>query len=330
VIDEERKPELGPGGPEASVPSAEAAMQTTEGSVEAAASLGSEGGTEAVADDPGAACGAPAAAVGEQGLLLPAQDSSVPLDPRSAAVRIAEALLFASDTPLGARQLATALPGDVEPEAVIATLRSVYAGRGVELVEVAGGWMFRTAADLAPVLRRRVVVPKRLSRAALETLATIAYHQPVTRAEVEEVRGVALAQGVLDALLEAGLIEPRGRRESPGRPALWATTEAFLRQFGLARIEDLPRAQDLPGVSLPLEPPAGAIGSAAQAEPAGSGGAAVEHPGEGQDDPVQGDGVTAESRIGEAGAVAEAAACQHGPVAEASDAEAEPGRPAQS
>lgn len=201
-----------------------------------------------------------------EGTLIEAAADSSPLDPSSAVVRIAEALLFASDTPVSLRQLAAALPGEAEPEAVVATLAALYAGRGVELVEVAGGWQFRTAADLAPVLRRRVVVPKRLSRAALETLATIAYHQPVTRAEVEEIRGVALAQGVLDALLEAGLIEPRGRRESPGRPALWGTTEGFLRQFGLARIEDLPRAQDLPGVSLPLEAPVAGAGEDAPAE----------------------------------------------------------------
>jgi segregation and condensation protein B len=116
---------------------------------------------------------------------------------------------------------------------------------------VGGGWQFRTAPDLAPRLRRVIQVPRRLPRVAMETLAIIAYHQPVTRPEIEELRGAALGQGTLDQLLEADLIQPRGRKESPGRPTLWGTTPAFLSQFGLQSLRDLPRREDLL-----VEPPA--------------------------------------------------------------------------
>jgi segregation and condensation protein B len=161
------------------------------------------------------------------------------------ALRLAEALVFASATPVSARQLGQVLPEGIEAEEVLAGLRARYAGRGVELVEVAGGVQFRTAPDLAPRLRKVVQVPRRLPRAAMETLAIVAYHQPVTRAEIEDIRGVALAQATLDALLEAGLIAPRGRRETPGRPTLWGTTPAFLAQFGLNDLRELPRREDL-------------------------------------------------------------------------------------
>ena len=167
------------------------------------------------------------------------------------ALRLAEALVFASATPVSARQLGQVLPEGIAPEAVLAALRARYAGRGVELVEVAGGVQFRTAPDLAPRLRKVVQVPRRLPRAAMETLAIVAYHQPVTRADIEDMRGVALAQATLDALLEAGLIAPRGRRETPGRPTLWGTTPAFLAQFGLNDLRELPRREDLL-----VEPPA--------------------------------------------------------------------------
>jgi segregation and condensation protein B len=125
-------------------------------------------------------------------------------------------------------------------------------------VEVGGGWQFRTAPDLAPRLRRVVQVPRRLPRVAMETLAIIAYHQPVTRPEIEELRGAALGQGTLDQLLEAGLVAPRGRKESPGRPTLWGTTPAFLSQFGLQQLRDLPRREDLlvEPATLPIDPPA--------------------------------------------------------------------------
>ena len=124
-------------------------------------------------------------------------------------------------------------------------LRARYAGRGVELCDVAGGVQFRTAPDLAPQLRRVVEMPRRLPRVAMETLAIIAYHQPVTRPEIEEIRGTSLAQNTLDALLDSHLIETKGRRETPGRPTLWGTTEAFLIQFGLKALRDLPRREDL-------------------------------------------------------------------------------------
>ena len=145
----------------------------------------------------------------------------------------------------GAAALARLLPESDRRRAGAGALQERYAGRGVELVEVAGGWQFRTAADLAPALTRVVQQPRRLPRAAMETLAVIAYHQPVTRTEIETVRGASLGQGVMDALLEAGLIEPRGRKDVPGRPTLWGTTPAFLAQFGLGSLRDLPRREDL-------------------------------------------------------------------------------------
>jgi segregation and condensation protein B len=183
--------------------------------------------------------------------------SDAPIEPPVAAeppdeesLRLAEALVFASAGPVGGRALSQLLPDTVDADAVIAALRERYAGRGVELVEVAGGVQFRTAADLAPRLRKVIEVPRRLPRAAMETLAIIAYHQPVTRAEIEEIRGTSLSQQTLDALLEANLVAPRGRRETPGRPTLWGTTPQFLVQFGLRDLRELPRREDLL-----LEPP---------------------------------------------------------------------------
>jgi segregation and condensation protein B len=160
-------------------------------------------------------------------------------------VRLAEAMLFAAAEPLPIAALGRLLPEEAEAEAVLGALRARYAGHGVELVEVAGGWQFRTAPDLAPQLRRLVAVPRRLPRAAMETLAIIAYHQPVTRPEIEEMRGVALSQQTLDALLEAELVESKGHRETPGRPALWITTPRFLTQFNLGSLRDLPRTEEL-------------------------------------------------------------------------------------
>lgn len=161
------------------------------------------------------------------------------------SLRLAEALIFASAAPVTLRALTALLPEHEEAEAVVAELRARYAGRGVELVEVAGGIQFRTAADLAPRLTRVIEVPRRLPRVAMETLAIIAYRQPVTRGEIEEVRGTALSQLTLDTLLEAELIAPCGRRDTPGRPTLWATTPAFLAKFGLKSLGDLPRRDDL-------------------------------------------------------------------------------------
>ncbi|WP_408903962.1 SMC-Scp complex subunit ScpB, partial [Neoroseomonas alkaliterrae] len=170
-----------------------------------------------------------------------------PADPAllAEAVRLAEALVFASDRPVSPAMLAAVLPGGLSPAAVMAALAEACEGRGVVLAEVAGGWAFRTAPDLAPRLTKVVQAPRRLPRAAMEALSIVAYHQPCTRGEIEEIRGAALAQTTLEALLELGLIAPRGRREVPGRPTLWGTTPKFLEQFALKSLGDLPRKEEL-------------------------------------------------------------------------------------
>jgi segregation and condensation protein B len=166
-------------------------------------------------------------------------------EPTEEALRLAEALVFASSDPVSARALGQVLPEGEEAEAVLAALARRYEGRGVELASVAGGVQFRTAPDLAPSLRKVVQQPRRLPRVAMETLAIIAYHQPVTRPEIEALRGASLSQETLDALLEAGLIAPQGRREAPGRPTLWGTTPHFLAAFSLPSLAELPRREDL-------------------------------------------------------------------------------------
>ncbi len=163
------------------------------------------------------------------------------------AMRIAEALLFASAEPLSAEALAGRLPEGADVEAILRDLAELYAPRGVNLVRVAGKWAFRTASDLSFVLARDVVEQRRLSRAAMETLAIVAYHQPVTRAEIEEIRGVATSKGTLDLLLETGWIRLRGRRKAPGRPVTYGTTPAFLEHFGLDAVQDLPGLEELKG-----------------------------------------------------------------------------------
>jgi segregation and condensation protein B len=160
-------------------------------------------------------------------------------------LRLVEALLFAAAEPLSDAELALRLGEDADVPALLRELAENYAGRGVNLVSAAGGWVFRTAPDLAAALRSEREVPRRLSRAAVETLAIIAYHQPVTRAEIEAIRGVALARGTLDRLLEAGWVQPKGRRESPGRPLNWVTTSAFLAHFGLGSLTELPGVEEL-------------------------------------------------------------------------------------
>ena len=165
-------------------------------------------------------------------------------------VRAVEALLFAAAEPLSTADLSRRLPEGAEVDGALAELRAQYAGRGVELVCVAERWCFRTAADLAPLLGEVREEPRRLSRAALETLAIIAYHQPVTRAEIESVRGVALSSGTLDALMSHGLVRLRGRRRTPGRPVTIGTTPAFLELYGLASLEDLPGVADLRATGL--------------------------------------------------------------------------------
>src|SRR5215218_2964110 len=163
------------------------------------------------------------------------------------ALRIAEALLFAAREPLAAQELAGRLPEGSDIAAVLADLAEHYADRGVNLVPVAGKWAFRTAGDLSFLLSRDVTEPRRLSRAAMETLAIVAYHQPVTRAEIEEIRGVATSKGTLDLLLETGWVRLRGRRKAPGRPVTYGTTPAFLSHFGLDAIDDLPGLEELKG-----------------------------------------------------------------------------------
>ncbi len=182
-------------------------------------------------------------------------------------LRLAEALVFASADPVPAAALQALLPDGADAAAVLAALRDRSAARGVMLVEAAGGWQFRTAPDLAPILRRVVVQPRRLPRAAMETLAVIAYHQPVTRPEIEDIRGISLSQGTMDALLEAGMIAAQGRREVPGRPTLWGTTPAFLAQFGLRDLRDLPRREDLMVEPLPLVPVAPIAGEPKAEDP---------------------------------------------------------------
>src|SRR4051794_25324459 len=163
------------------------------------------------------------------------------------ALRIAEALLFAAREPLAAQELSGRLPEGSDVTAVLAGLRELYAARGVNLVQVAGKWAFRTAGDLSFVLARDVVEQKKLSRAAMETLAIVAYHQPVTRAEIEEIRGVATSKGTLDLLLETGWVRLRGRRKAPGRPVTYGTTPGFLEHFGLDAVDDLPGLEELKG-----------------------------------------------------------------------------------
>lgn len=160
------------------------------------------------------------------------------------AVRLVEALVFASAEPVSTRAVAELLPEDMDAVAVLEALRARCQGRGVHLIEVAGGWQFCTATDLAPHLERVMQKPKRLPRAAMETLAIVAQFQPVTRAEIEQLRGAALGQATLDVLLELGLIKPFGRKEAPGRPTLWGTTAAFLAHFGLRSLHDLPTPLD--------------------------------------------------------------------------------------
>jgi segregation and condensation protein B len=164
--------------------------------------------------------------------------------------RCVEALLFAAAEPLSEADLARRLPEGADPAAAIRALREQYEGRGVELVEVAGRWRLQTAADLAFLMTEEREEPRRLSKAAQETLAIIAYHQPVTRAEIEAVRGVQASKGTLDVLLELGLVRMRGRRRTPGRPVTYGTTDSFLEHYGLATLADLPGMTDMKALGL--------------------------------------------------------------------------------
>jgi segregation and condensation protein B len=169
---------------------------------------------------------------------------------RPEELRLLEALLFASAEPLDETVLAARLPTDTDVGDALNRLQAEYAPRGVNLVRVAGKWSFRTASDLSWLLTKDSVVTRKLSRAAIETLAIVAYHQPVTRVEIEEVRGVVASKGTLDVLLETGWVRPRGRRKTPGRPVTYGTTEAFLSHFGLERLDDLPGLDELKGSGL--------------------------------------------------------------------------------
>jgi segregation and condensation protein B len=166
------------------------------------------------------------------------------------ALRLLEAVLFAAARPLSEQELAARLPAALDVAALLARLAEDYAGRGVQLVRRDNCWAFRTAPDLEAALVAEAPIQRRLSRAAVETLAIIAYHQPVTRAEIEEIRGVALSKGTLDVLLEAGWIRPRGRRQVPGRPMQWATGGGFLDHFALAGLDDLPGLDELKAAGL--------------------------------------------------------------------------------
>jgi segregation and condensation protein B len=181
---------------------------------------------------------------------LPANIAALPSADRREKLRTLEALLFAASEPLSEELLGRRLGADSEVAALLEELKGFYASRGINLVRVAGKWAFRTATDLAYLLEQHTTDERRLSKAALETLAIIAYHQPVTRAEIEEVRGVATSKGTLDVLLETGWIRPRGRRRAPGKPITYGTTESFLIHFGLDEIKDLPGLAELKGAGL--------------------------------------------------------------------------------
>jgi segregation and condensation protein B len=186
--------------------------------------------------------------MGEVAQLFDRASAASKFDPES--LRIAEALVFAAPEPLDEAAIASRLPDGVDVSAVMAELQRVYAGRGVNLVRVARQWAFRTALDLSWLLSREDREQKKLSRAAIETLAIIAYHQPVTRADIEDIRGVAVSKGALDVLMEAGWVRMRGRRRAPGRPITYGTNQEFLVHFGLDTISDLPGLDELKGAGL--------------------------------------------------------------------------------
>ena len=185
-------------------------------------------------------------------------------------VRLLEAILFAAADPVSEDALASRLPEGADVKALIGELQQMYAGRGVNLTRVAGKWAFRTAPDLGNILRIERSFVRKLSRAAVETLATIAYHQPVTRAEIEEIRGVQLSKGTFDTLFESGWIKPVGRRRTPGRPVTWGTTDSFLAHFGLESVSDLPGMDELKAAGLLDARPAGAIIASNRGVPAPS------------------------------------------------------------
>jgi segregation and condensation protein B len=178
------------------------------------------------------------------------EETQASAEARPDELRLLEAMLFAATEPLEEKDLAARLPQGTDVRNALARLQEDYAPRGVHLVRVAGKWAFRTAGDLSWLLSKETTEPRKLSRAAIETLAIIAYHQPVTRAEIEEIRGVSTSKGSVDVLLETGWIRPRGRRKAPGRPATYGTSETFLAHFGLDSVGDLPGLDELKGSGL--------------------------------------------------------------------------------
>jgi segregation and condensation protein B len=174
----------------------------------------------------------------------------LPSAERREQLRILEAVLFAAAEPMDERALVEYFTSSEDLGALLAELQNLYASRGVNLTRVAGKWAFRTAPDLSFILERHSIEPRRLSKAALETLAIIAYHQPVTRAEIEEIRGVSTSKGTLDVLMEMGWVRLRGRRRAPGRPVTYGTSEEFLEHFGFDSVQDLPGLSELKGAGL--------------------------------------------------------------------------------
>ena len=183
-------------------------------------------------------------------VVMPDEEPDNAAQRRAEELRLLEAMLFASAEPLDEKSLAARLPQGVDVHGALLCLQGEYAVRGVNLVRVGGKWSFRTASDLSWLLSKETVETRKLSRAAIETLAIIAYHQPVTRAEIEEIRGVTTSKGSVDVLLETGWIRPRGRRKAPGRPVTYGTSEVFLSHFGLDAVADLPGLEEFKGSGL--------------------------------------------------------------------------------
>ena len=177
-------------------------------------------------------------------------DNEVSADDLREQLRMVEAILFASAEPVSEKVLSERLPDGVVLKQLMNELQQAYSGRGVNVVKIGGNWAFRTADDLSFILQKEAVEVKKLSRAALEVLAIIAYHQPVTRAEVEEIRGVSTSKGTLDVLMETGWVKMRGRRKTPGRPVTYGTSDHFLDHFGLEELRDLPGLDELKGAGL--------------------------------------------------------------------------------
>ena len=190
------------------------------------------------------------AGVAKKLVIVHSDDPPTEEGARAEELRLLEALLFAAAVPLDEATLAKKLPSGVDVREALARLQAEYAPRGVNLVKVGKKWMFRTASDLSWLMTKKSIETRKLSRAAIETLAIIAYHQPVTRAEVEEIRGVVTSPGTIDVLLQTGWIRLRGRRKAPGRPLTYGTTETFLSQFGLEDVGDLPGVDELRGAGL--------------------------------------------------------------------------------